>query len=165
MSVAFLMGVGRADKYSKGLKITVASNNSYCTVAGIGTCTDTEILIPPKYNGIPVTRIKDNAFADNTSIVSVVIPNGVTIIGNYAFLSCSNLKSVTIPASVAQIGKSAFASSGLKSATFEDKTSSWNLYDNNGASIGYVTGAGLSTTSEAAAYLKENAIYTWKKQK
>ena len=39
------------------------SDNATYSVTGIGTCTDTEIVIPSKYNGIPVTSIMYGAFA------------------------------------------------------------------------------------------------------
>lgn len=51
----------------------------------------------------------------NKDIASIVIPDGVTKIGDYAFLWCSNLISITIPDSVTSIGFSAF--SGCSSLT------------------------------------------------
>jgi len=54
-----------------------------------------------------VTEISDNSFR-NGNITSVVIPFGVTSIGNYAFSSCIKLKFITIPDSVDSIGSSAF---------------------------------------------------------
>ena len=54
-----------------------------------------------------VTEISDNSFR-NCNITSVVIPFGVTSIGNYAFSSCIKLKFITIPDSVDSIGSSAF---------------------------------------------------------
>lgn len=49
-----------------------------------------------------------NEFKD--SIISVVIEDGVTGIGEYAFDGCTNLSSVTIPDSVTSIGRCAFHS-------------------------------------------------------
>jgi len=46
--------------------------------------------------------------ADNTSLISISIPNSVTNIGYQAFCSCTGLKSVTIPKSVVSIGEQAF---------------------------------------------------------
>ena len=55
---------------------------------------------------------------DNTEITELVIPDGVTSIGQYAFKDCSGLTSVTIPNSVKSIGNSAFSGcSGLTSVT------------------------------------------------
>ena len=52
-----------------------------------------------------VTEIGEGAFADCSSLKSVVIPEGVTVIGNGAFSECSSLKSVVIPDSVTKIGE------------------------------------------------------------
>ena len=47
---------------------------------------------------------------ENTEITDLVIPDGVTTIGNYAFYYCSSLSSVTIPSSITRIGREAFSS-------------------------------------------------------
>ena len=57
-----------------------------------------------------VTSIGDWAFDDCKSLASVTIPDSVTSIGDWAFSGCSRLKSVTIPDSVTSIGDMAFES-------------------------------------------------------
>ena len=47
-------------------------------------------------------------YANKDKIESVVIEDGVTIIGNYAFFSCASLKNITLPNSVTIIGDHAF---------------------------------------------------------
>lgn len=42
------------------------------------------------------------------SVVSVVIENGVTSIGNYAFGGCTSLSDITMPSSMTSIGRGAF---------------------------------------------------------
>ena len=64
------------------------------SVAGIGTITDTDIVIPSEYNGKAVTGILKNAFLNNTTIAFVSIPSSVTIIGQSAFNGCSNLNKI-----------------------------------------------------------------------
>ncbi len=59
------------------------------------------------------------------SITSVVLPNGVTSIGEYAFGCCYSLKSVTIPDSVTSIGEDAFEDcTALASVTIPDSVTS-----------------------------------------
>ena len=45
-----------------------------------------------------ITKIADNAFANNKKLTKIIIPNSVTTIGENIFEGCSNLKNVTAPA-------------------------------------------------------------------
>ena len=53
-------------------------------------------------------RIDEYAFAGNTSLVSVKIPDGVTAIGDYAFAGCTSLQDVILPVGLTEIGAHAF---------------------------------------------------------
>lgn len=109
---------------SEGLAMVLISEGEY-TVSGIGTCTDTEILIPTTYNGLPVVSVEASAFLDKTSITSVVLPDGITSIGESTFKGCTSLESVTIPDSVISIGTAAFCEcSSLKSVKIPDGVTS-----------------------------------------
>ena len=76
----------------------------------------TELVVPDG-----VTSIGDDAFQCCYSLTSVIIPDGVTSIGDDAFRECNNLTSVTIPDSVTSIGDAAFSEcSNLTSVTIPD---------------------------------------------
>ena len=94
-------------RISIGLSYSKNSDGTY-TVVGIGSCTDTEVIIPKEYNGEKVVAIAEKAFSENSKITSVKIGDNVTVIGEKAFYYCKNLKTVTIGASVVKVGSSAF---------------------------------------------------------
>lgn len=56
-----------------------------------------------------VTAIGDDAFSYNTDLEYIVIPDTVTSIGKRAFKNCTNLKNIEIPDSVTYIGDYCFA--------------------------------------------------------
>ena len=58
--------------------------------------------------GNTVTSIGQDAFNQCTNLTSIAIPNSVTSIGSSAFYGCTNLTSVVIGNSVTSIGVSAF---------------------------------------------------------
>ena len=91
---------------SEGLSYYI-DNGSYI-INGIGTCTDTDIVIPAKINGYKVTAINSWAFNGCTNLTSVVIPDSVTSIGNNAFSNCSSLVSVSLPAGLTSISSETF---------------------------------------------------------
>ena len=88
---------------TEGLIFTDNGKGQYVITGYKGTAT--EIVIPATYSGKPV--IIGSAFAGNTKITSVVIPNGVTIAAG-AFKDCTALTSVTLPEDLEYIPQSAF---------------------------------------------------------
>ena len=74
------------------------------------TGTATEIVIPARIEGLPVTVIGEDAFNRCYDIINVSIPEGVTTIGDFAFQFCSNLTTISIPDTLVTIGASAFDS-------------------------------------------------------
>ena len=143
---------------SQGLAYVLVGPTDSYKVNGIGSCTDTEIVIPATFQGKPVTSIASNAFEEEKNITSVVIPSSVTKIGNNAFYGCIKLKTVYIPSSVTSIGKSAFERcSLLKSATFEN-TENWIVAETEKAeSSTAISAADLADVAKAATLLKSTA--------
>lgn len=70
---------------------------------GVRTCTDSLIVVP---NG--VTIIGDSALKNSKDLVGILLPNTLTVIGPSAFKNCMSLKVVNIPEGVKLIDRSAF---------------------------------------------------------
>ncbi len=93
---------------SQGLEYTLNNGGQSYSVTGIGTCTDTNIVISSTYENRPVTKIGDWAFGGCYSLTSIEIPNSVISIGDWAFYDCKSLTSIEIPNSVTSIDNFAF---------------------------------------------------------
>ena len=73
------------------------------------------LTIPDTLDGYTVVAIGSSAFAKNTYLQSVVIPDTVTVIREYAFVECTNLSSVALSEGLVELGKAAFGKTGLTS--------------------------------------------------
>ena len=105
-------------KPTDGLKYTLSADGSYYSCAGIGTATDTRIVIAKEYEGKPVKGILKKAFYGNWDITHVTIPDTVISIGESAFEYCVALTEISVPDSVTAVGKRVFyRCEGMLSAT------------------------------------------------
>ena len=80
-----------------------------------------EVVIPSKIDGLPVTEIGPYAFYDNDNINKVKLPEGITLIDQGAFALCTNLVSINLPKSLKVIGGvewGAFEYTNLSKITF-----------------------------------------------
>lgn len=117
-------------QYSQGLEYTLNADGHSYAVTGIGSCTDTELVIPAEYNGKPVTSIGNAAFVYGGSLTSIIMPNSVTSIGESAFRHCNSLTTINIPNGVISIGNEAFwYCSSLTSITFNGTVEQWNAVE------------------------------------
>ena len=83
-------------KVSEGLQFE--NYDGYAAVTGIGSCTDTVIIIPDYApSGLPVKEIGMQAFQNCTNIVEVIIPDAVGAILSEAFMNCTSLEKITLP--------------------------------------------------------------------
>ncbi|MGM9679891.1 MAG: leucine-rich repeat protein, partial [Eubacteriales bacterium] len=97
-----------ATRYSSGLSYTVLTSKT-CSITGIGSCTDTDLVIPEYMGGkYKVTQIAGEAFKNNTSVTSVLLPDTVKRIGNKAFYGCSSLQTIDLSYELTYIGADAF---------------------------------------------------------
>ena len=103
---------------------------------GCSSLTGVYITNPAKWCGISFESYNANPlyyahhlYLNKTLVTELVIPNGVTSIGDYAFHGCSSLTSITIPNSVTSIGYKVFSDcSGLTSITIPNGVTSIGSY-------------------------------------
>ncbi len=100
---------GEKIETSEGLLFELSADKASYFVIGLGYCTDSEVVVPAEYEGLPVTKIGDTAFRSCKNIISVTLLDGVISIGESAFSGCSSLKSVILPDSLTSIGGGAFS--------------------------------------------------------
>lgn len=95
--------------------VAMAQKSWHCKKQADGSLSITEykgseaaVIVPKGIGKRLVTAIGSHAFSSSAVISSVVIPDGVKIIGDGAFWGCDNLRRVVIPISVTEIGTAAF---------------------------------------------------------
>ncbi len=127
-SALYLTSCGKNS--SQGLEFK-SNGDGTCTWVGLGTCTDTEIVVPQK-NGeetviavakevldrkegitkvtLPntVIELEEDALAYNESLIEIDFGTGLETIGKNAVGHCENLSKITLPNSLKNIGNLAF---------------------------------------------------------
>lgn len=120
-----------------GLEYTLNEDGTEYIASGLGTATETDIVIASEYNGLPVTAvgvesgsISDitsvyipgsvktifmGAFYDYCNLQRVVMEEGIETIGDYAFSCDGNgvLSEIILPDTLTTIGSEAFANTSL----------------------------------------------------
>ena len=110
---------------SQGLSFQ-SNGNGTCTLIGIGSCTDTDIVIPSEYNGMRVTNIGYSAFYSCTRFKSVTIPESVTNLGTSSFKLCSKLTKIYYEGTTEQWKQMIFG------ASWDSGTSDYTVHCSNG---------------------------------
>ena len=94
---------------SSPLTFIVNSDKQSYRVSKCNKNVEGEIIVPAEYNGLPVTRIGLEAFAECEKITAIVLPEGITEIVHRAFKRCKALTQISIPASLEIVRTGAFA--------------------------------------------------------
>lgn len=120
--------------------LTMGASAAEVTVGNVKYETDTGTVLGPAKSGITsadikaeitvggtavsITQIARNAFENCSTLTSVTIPSGITVIGSHAFAS-SGLSSVTIPGTVSTINPNTFeACTNLNEVTLSENVTS-----------------------------------------
>ena len=93
---------------SVGLAYAINPDGKTFSVAGIGNCTDENVIVPENFCGYHVTSIMAGAFEDCETLKSITFPRTVTVISERAFRWCKNLEEVILPDTLTEIGVQAF---------------------------------------------------------
>ena len=101
------------DDPTKNVDFQLSLDKEYYIVTGYGIRFDSIVEIPAEHEGKPVKAIGDRAFSQSTlakqNLKEIIIPESVSIIGDYAFADCSLLEKVTIKGVITKIGEGAFS--------------------------------------------------------
>lgn len=110
---------------SVGLKYSVNSDGKTCYITGMGTCTDTDLVIPSSIDGYTVTSISSLSVYNsyNTTVTSITIPASVTNIRSNAFNNYIALETLKLYTNNITIDENAFAGSGVVHLIFENMES------------------------------------------
>ena len=93
---------------SEGLAFTLNEGGGSYSFSGIGACTDTTVVVPAQYDGLPVTATAVQALKNCKTVEFVVLPEGIRSIGNYLFDGCTALRGAVIPQSAYDVGEALF---------------------------------------------------------
>ena len=124
---------------------------------------DTEIIIPPKIGGVQVTEIGYCAFSYK-NVTKIIIPEGVTYLGDDTFAGCSNLTDISLPDSIITMGKYAFSGcSSLKSIKIPAGLTSISYYAFYGCSslASVIIPAGVTYIDDSAFYNCSSLKYVY----
>lgn len=84
------------EDYTEGLLYEPLFDGSGYILAGLGTATDAELLIPSTYQGLPVVEIGEGAFSGHTPITELSIPKTVETIREGALSGCYGLRRISV---------------------------------------------------------------------
>ena len=103
-----------------GVEFMLNQDGTCYSLARIGKCTATDIVVPSTYNNLPVVAIGNYVFRNCADLKSVVIPDSVQSIGLNAFENCTALESVVMEG-VVSIDLGTFSGcTSLKSVSISD---------------------------------------------
>ena len=152
------------EKQSEGFVFTFESIGEYWKITGIGSCADTNVIIPDVYEGYPVKHI---AKLTRGQMESIVIPDSIVLLDTDAFRFCSKLTEIVIPKNVVYINPACFEGcSSLERIIVADENSYFKsvdgvLYTKDGSTLLFYPGARKYDTlviPEGLTNIEENAF-------
>lgn len=142
---------------------TITKNNTV-TITGY-TGSDTALTVPATLDGSPVTELAADAFAEQTELTSVTLPDGLKKIADDAFFNCTSLETLTLPDSVTSLTGAAFSGCTQEITLTLDGNSPYTV-DNGGALcadngktlVAYLGGADTFAVPDTVTKIAASAI-------
>jgi hypothetical protein len=103
--------------------LTFSCSGATITITGYSTAPTGSLVIPAG-----VTALGNGALQNCTSLTSVTLPSGLLSIGDSAFAFCSSLTSVALPDSVSSIGYGAFNQTAVSTLCIPAGLASLNAF-------------------------------------
>lgn len=141
---------------------TITKNHTV-TITGY-TGSDTALTVPATLDGSPVTEIAADAFAEQTKLTSVTLPDGLKKIADDAFFNCTSLKTITLPDSVTSLTGAAFSGCTQEITLTLDKNSSYTVdngalcADSGKTLVAYLGGADTFAVPDSVTKIAASAI-------
>lgn len=106
---------GYMDTFDNGTLRYAESIDSISILGLSSSAGDTTLIIPSQINGKDVIQIVNHAFANDTRLLSVQLPNTLTEIAPYTFTNAENLHTLifVFDTQISTIGYKSFANTGL----------------------------------------------------
>ena len=127
-----------------GLRYALNEKGDGYTVTGMETGEATELSVATEYEGKPVTKIGESAFAGCASLTAVTLPDTIEEICDSAFAGCVSLAEITIPSNVWRVCPNAFSRCYALTVFFEAKkvyqraAKDFDDYRNESGTVWYV---------------------------
>lgn len=114
---------------------TRAETNGYYTyntsvdgrayIIDVDTSISGTVTIPSSFGSYRVVGISEYAFASCSKITHLIIPEGISYVGDSAFRNCSGLVNITIPRSLSSFGTLAFTGCSKLENVYISDIASW----------------------------------------
>lgn len=133
------------------------------TITGY-TGSDTVLTVPQTLDGSPVTEIAADAFAEQTKLTSVTLPDGLKKIADDAFFDCTSLETLTLPDSVTSLTGAAFSGCTQAITLTLDRNSSYTFdngvlcADSGQTLVAYLGGADTFDVPDTVTKIAASAI-------
>ena len=146
---------------SEGLEYLLSDDGTYYIVTGIGSCTDSKVVIPDTYQNLPVTAVAKEAFINNLDITRCYLSSNTTYLGTGAFSGCGNLVKLYVPDTLAYVGNNAV--NGCSRLQYNTYDNAYYLGNGTNPYVALVKGTDTQNTScqihEQTKVLFPNAFF------